>query len=428
MATPLPRDATVAVIGAGTMGAGIAQVAARRDIACLLFDARLGAGDAACASIATDIRHAGGERQARVRMPRRPRSRGSTPVQRSATCVSAALVVEAIVEDLDVKRKLFARARDHVGAGAILATNTSSLSVTSLAAGMKHPGRVVGMHFFNPAPVLPLVEVVSGLATRARRRADDIRHRRGVGQGAGARDVDAGIYRQPLRAAVLRRSWRLLNERAASPATIDAVMREAGGFRMGPFELMDLIGHDVNLAVTTSVWHAYHYDPRYTPSVAQRELVAAGYHGRKTRRGIYDYAEGAEPPAAATEPSQSRAGARRRPRRRRTGGGAGRARRKGGRGSRARARASRVSRRRARCRRCARSAHRRTHRNRARAGRGRRRLRRVRSCRVDYAHLYAPCARAVPTPVPTQRVTRVVGTLQAAGSRYPDSTMSADWR
>ena len=268
----------------------------------LLFDARPGAVDAACTSIATtfDTLAAKGKLGADAA---KAATRRVTPVRAIGELVSAALVVEAIVEDLGVKRNLFTELEIIVGAGAILATNTSSLSVTSLAAGMKHPGRVVGMHFFNPAPVLPLVEVVSGLATRA----DVAQTIYATAAAWGKEPVHAtstpGFIVNRCARPFYGEAWRLLNERAASPATIDAVMREAGGFRMGPFELMDLIGHDVNLAVTTSVWQAYHYDPRYTPSVAQRELVDAGYHGRKTRRGIYDYAEGAERPSAATEPS-----------------------------------------------------------------------------------------------------------------------------
>ena len=203
-----------------------------------------------------------------------------------------------------VKRELFAELEVVVGADAILATNTSSLSVTSLAAGMKHPGRVVGMHFFNPAPVMPLVEVVSGLATRRGRRGARYtpRPRRGA-RSRCTRRRRRDSSSTAARGRSTARHGACWTSARRSPATIDAVLREAGGFRMGPFELMDLIGHDVNLAVTTSVWQAYHYDPRYTPSVAQRELVDAGYHGRKTRRGIYDYAEGAERPPPRREPS-----------------------------------------------------------------------------------------------------------------------------
>ena len=230
-------------------------------------------------------------------------ARIATVVTLADVCV-AQLVVEAIVEDLAAKRELFQRIENVVTPDCILASNTSSLSITALAAGMRHPGRVVGMHFFNPAPLLPLVEIVSGLATAS-----------GVAETTFATALAWG--KTPVHAAstpgfIVNRcarpfyaeSLRLLAERAADAATIDAVMRDAGGFRMGPFELIDLIGLDVNLAVTRSIWDAYFHDPRYAPSVLQQERVAAGFHGRKTGRGFYDYAPGAAKPAPHTEPTQ----------------------------------------------------------------------------------------------------------------------------
>jgi 3-hydroxybutyryl-CoA dehydrogenase len=284
------------------MGAGIAQVAATAGHRVLLFDTRMGAADTAAKSLAAtfDTLTSKGKLPSDVAKAAAARI---TPVHALGDCVSAALVVEAIVEDLDVKRKLFAELEVIVAADAILATNTSSLSVTSLAAGLKRPGRVVGMHFFNPAPILPLVEVVSGLATRP----DVAQTVHATAAAWGKSPVHAsstpGFIVNRCARPFYGEAWRLLGERVATAATIDAVMREAGGFRMGPFELMDLIGHDVNFAVTTSVWQAYHGDPRYTPSVLQRELVDAGFHGRKTKRGVYDYAEGAARPVAATAPA-----------------------------------------------------------------------------------------------------------------------------
>jgi len=184
-----------------------------------------------------------------------------------------------------------------VAGDAILATNTSSLSVTALAAGLRGPERVVGMHFFNPAPILPLVEVVSGLAT-SRAVADTVY---ATAAAWGKTPVHAastpGFIVNRCARPFYAEALRLLAERASDHATLDAVMREAGGFRMGPFELMDLIGHDVNFAVTRSVWDAYFNDPRFLPSVLQRELVDAGYLGRKSGRGFYDYAAGAAKPA-----------------------------------------------------------------------------------------------------------------------------------
>ena len=218
--------------------------------------------------------------------------------------VSAGLVVEAIVEDLEIKRKLLRELEVVVAPEAILASNTSSLSITALQAGMKHPGRMVGMHFFNPAPLLPLVEVVSGLATDAA-VADAVY---ATAQAWGKIPVHAlstpGFIVNRCARPFYGEALRLLQERATDAATLDAIMREAGGFRMGPFELIDLIGADVNLAVTRSVWEAYFHDARFTPSVLQQEMVAAGFHGRKTGRGYYDYAPDTTRPQPRTEAIQ----------------------------------------------------------------------------------------------------------------------------
>jgi 3-hydroxybutyryl-CoA dehydrogenase len=305
MANALPVSTEIGVIGAGAMGAGIAQIAAQAGHRVQLFDNRMGAADQAKLGISETLaalaakgkftREAAAAAAARI-----------VPVHALGAFVSAGLVIEAIVEDLDVKRKLLRELEVVLPPTTILASNTSSLSITALAAGLKHPGRVVGMHFFNPAPVLPLVEVVSGLATDA--ATADVLYATAAAWG-----------KKPVRATstpgfIVNRCARpfyaealaLLTERAADPATIDAVLREAGAFRMGAFELMDLIGHDVNLAVTKSVWEAYFHDPRYRPSVLQQERVAAGYLGRKSGRGIYAYGADAVKPAPRTESAQPR--------------------------------------------------------------------------------------------------------------------------
>lgn len=303
----LAAGAEVGIIGVGAMGAGIAEVAAMAGHRVHLFDARMGAADTARALIADGLR----KRAARGKVD------GDTAEAAIARLVAvhalgdmagAALVVEAIVEDLGVKRKLFAELEVVVGPKAILATNTSSLPVTAIGAGMRHPGRVVGMHFFNPAPVLPLVEVVSGLATD-RAVAECIYD---TAKAWGKVPVHAtstpGFIVNRCARPFYGEGLRLVAERAASFATIDALMREAGAFRMGPFELMDLIGLDVNFAVTRSVWEAFFQDPRFAPSVLQQELVAAGYFGRKTGRGFYDYAATATKALPHTEPPHARPG------------------------------------------------------------------------------------------------------------------------
>src|SRR5689334_42031 len=304
----LSREATVAVIGVGAMGCGIAQIAAQAGHPVHLFDTRLGAAEKARASIAQTLRGlaAKGKFDATAATAAAERI---VPVHALGDCVSAQLVVEAIIEDLAEKRALLRELEKIVAPTAILASNTSSLSITALAAGLKQPQRVVGMHFFNPVPLMQLVEVVSGLAT------DEA-----VADMVAA--TAAAWGKQPVRATstpgfIVNRcarpfygeALRLLAERAADVPTLDALLRDAGGFRMGAFELMDLIGNDVNFAVTRGVWEACYHDPRYAPSILQEERVAAGHLGRKSGRGFYDYAEGASRPApasVATQPAPKR--------------------------------------------------------------------------------------------------------------------------
>ena len=304
-ASALPPGVEIGVIGAGAMGAGIAQLAAQAGHRVHLFDTRMGAADAAQATIAATFRMLADKGKLAAEDAQAAAAR-VIPVHALGDFVSAKLVVEAIVEDLAVKRQLFRDLEGIVDVGTILATNTSSFSITALAAGMQHPGRVVGMHFFNPAPLMPLVEVVSGLATAAAVAA--ITHATAAAWGKLPVHVQStpGFIVNRCARPYYGEALRLLTERAADAATIDAVMREAGGFRMGPFELMDLVGLDVNFAVTKSVWEACFHDPRFTPSVLQQELVAAGYLGRKSGQGFFSYAPGATRPAAQTEPPQAR--------------------------------------------------------------------------------------------------------------------------
>ena len=296
MAEALPAASTVAIFGAGAMGAGIAQVAALAGHPVQLHDARFGAADAAKKAMAETFAKLAAKGRLPVPAGEAALARVTT-VGTLADACTAALIVEAIVEDLAAKRELFASLENVVAADCIIASNTSSLSITALAAGMKHPGRFVGMHFFNPAPILPLVEIVSGLATSPEVAARAYATAAAWGKSPVHAKSTPGFIVNRCARPFYAEALRLLAEQAADPATIDAVMRDAGGFRMGPFELMDLIGLDVNLAVTKGVWEACFHDPRYAPSVLQQEQVAAGHLGRKSGRGFFDYAPGAEPPA-----------------------------------------------------------------------------------------------------------------------------------
>ncbi|MFL6115590.1 MAG: 3-hydroxyacyl-CoA dehydrogenase [Catenulispora sp.] len=285
----------VGVIGAGTMGAGIAQLAVQAGHPVAVYDALAGAAERAVAgigarldSLAAKGRIGAGEAEA---------AKGRLSAAGELTAMAdAVLVVEAVSEDLGVKQKLFADLEDIVDGDCSLATNTSSLSISAIAAGLRDPGRLVGMHFFNPAPLMPLVEIIDGLATEPARR-DAVRdYARAWGKTTVHCRSTPGFIVNRVARPFYAEALRAYEEQAADFATIDAVLRESGGFKMGPFELMDMIGLDVNLAVSGSVWEATGYDPRYAPAWTQKEFVAAKRLGRKSGRGFYEYGEGAGRP------------------------------------------------------------------------------------------------------------------------------------
>ncbi|MYX35894.1 MULTISPECIES: 3-hydroxyacyl-CoA dehydrogenase [unclassified Streptomyces] len=295
----LDRSSTVAVVGTGTMGQGIAQVALVAGHPVRLYDAGPGRAEQAERAI--------GERldrlveKGRLSAGERDAARGRlSAVREIEELAGVSLVVEAILEDLGAKQQLFTALESVVREDCLLATNTSSLSVTAVGGALRLPGRFVGLHFFNPAPLLPLVEVVSGAATdeAAARTAYDTAATWGK-TPVRCTDTPGFIVNRVAR-PFYAEAFRLHEERVADPATIDAVLRESGGFRMGPFELTDLIGQDVNEAVTRSVWDSFFQDPRFTPSLAQRRLVESGRLGRKSGHGWYDHAEGAAAAAPHT--------------------------------------------------------------------------------------------------------------------------------
>jgi 3-hydroxybutyryl-CoA dehydrogenase len=286
-----PQQPPIAVIGAGIMGAGIAQIAAQAGHPVHLFDAREGAAHDAKVKLATTLQGlvTKGKLTAEAAAATLDRIQ---PASNLATLADSALVVEAIVEDLAAKRTLFRELEALVDEHCILATNTSSISVTAIANGLKHPGRLVGMHFFNPVPLMKLVEVVSGLQTEPAVAARIEALSRAWGKVPVQAKSTPGFIVNRIARPYYAETLALLLEQAAEPAVLDACLRGAG-FRMGPCELMDLIGHDTNFAVTKSVYEANFYDKRFVPSLVQAEMVAGGLLGRKSGRGFYAYPAGA---------------------------------------------------------------------------------------------------------------------------------------
>jgi 3-hydroxybutyryl-CoA dehydrogenase len=288
----LPTSAMIGVVGAGTMGAGIAQVAALAGHGVLLFDTRNGAAESAIAGISESIDKLVKKGRVPVEQAAQVRS-GLLPVVTIDDLKDCTLVIEAIVESLEAKRTLFRDLEEIVAADALLATNTSSISVTSIAALLKNPERLAGMHFFNPASLMPLVEVISGAATSTSVAECIYATAAKWGKIPVHAKSSPGFIVNRVARPFYSEALRVLQEGASDCATIDAVMRESGGFRMGPFELMDLIGNDVNYAVTRSVYEGFNRDARFEPSTLQQELVDAGNLGRKTGRGFYRYDDGA---------------------------------------------------------------------------------------------------------------------------------------
>lgn len=298
--------ATIGVVGAGAMGAGIAQVAAVHGHPVLLADALPAAMARARTghqkAMAREVEKGRLSREAADAVLARLTYVEGVSAELLAAFAPCDLVIEAIVEKLDAKQALLRTLEGIVAPAAILASNTSSLSIAALAGACTHKTRVVGVHFFNPAPVMPLVEIIPAITT-----APDVTAR-ATAYAAGWKKVTVlasdtpGFIVNRVARPFYGESLRLLEEGVADCATIDWALRTVGGFRMGPFELMDFIGHDVNFAVTRSVFDGMFHDPRYRPSLRQQRLLEAGWLGRKSGRGFYDYAEGAITPAPVEDP------------------------------------------------------------------------------------------------------------------------------
>ncbi|MHB9752797.1 3-hydroxyacyl-CoA dehydrogenase [Streptomyces sp. BYX5S] len=293
------HDRLVGVVGTGTMGQGIAQVALVAGHPVRLYDAVPGRARSAAESIAARLDRL--VEKGRMRAEERAAAVARLePAQTLGELAPATLVVEAVLERLDVKQELFRELEDVVAEDCLLATNTSSLSVTAIGGALNRPGRFVGLHFFNPAPLMPLVEVVSGAATDLTAATRAYETARAWGKTPVACADTPGFLVNRIARPFYAEAFAVYEEQGADPATIDAVLRESGGFRMGPFELTDLIGQDVNEAVTRSVWEGFFQDAKFRPSLAQRRLVEAGRLGRKSGQGWYAYGDGEEQPEPHT--------------------------------------------------------------------------------------------------------------------------------
>ncbi|MEY2970424.1 MAG: hypothetical protein RLZZ599_797 [Bacteroidota bacterium] len=292
----------VAILGAGAMGTGIGQVAAQNNCEVVYFDSYPGAIGKSIASIdkVFDRLVEKGALSEEARTEMRGRMHWTEDVQ---DIKGSDLVIEAVIENLTVKKELFAKVEPLLSDTAWLVSNTSSLSIAALSHGLKHPERFGGLHFFNPAPLMPLVEIIPGIQSTAE-FADEMEELMNEWGKIPvvAKDTPGFIVNKVAR-PFYSEAIKLYEEGVASVAEIDAAVK-ALGFRMGPFELTDLIGHDVNYTVTETVWSQFFYDPRFRPSITQKRLKEAGLLGRKTGRGFYNYSSGNDAATRAQEAAE----------------------------------------------------------------------------------------------------------------------------
>ncbi|MEP2935904.1 MAG: 3-hydroxyacyl-CoA dehydrogenase NAD-binding domain-containing protein [Gilvibacter sp.] len=289
----------VGIIGCGTMGSGIGQVAATAGCQVILIDSNENA-IASAKQFLEKILNRGIEK-GRIDLAEKERIQGNISYKNSLSDLSDCdLVIEAIVEDLEIKKQVFSGLERFVSDRCILASNTSSLSIASIAASLEKPERCIGIHFFNPAPLMRLVEVIPAIQTEATLVTQIEETITQWGKTVAiAKDTPGFIVNRVAR-PFYSEALRMLEEGVANVATIDWAMKIHGGFRMGPFELMDFIGNDVNYTVTETVFTAFYFDPRYKPSFTQKRLSEAGYLGKKSGRGYYNY----EQPEQNPEPQK----------------------------------------------------------------------------------------------------------------------------
>lgn len=279
---------TIGIIGSGTMGSGIAQVAATSGCKVKLYDTNRAALDKAEAALEKILLRL--IEKGRIDSEEKNRIQGNIDyVENLKDLANSNLTIEAIVENLDVKKKVFSELETYVDSNCIIASNTSSLSIASIASALKNPERCIGIHFFNPAPLMQLVEVIPAIQTSNEVLEFTVKTIENWNKVvAVAKDTPGFIVNRVAR-PFYGESLRIYEEGIADFASIDRSLKTLGNFKMGPFELMDFIGNDVNYTVTETVFQAFYYDPRYRPSFTQKRFTEAGYLGRKSGKGFYNY-------------------------------------------------------------------------------------------------------------------------------------------
>ncbi|RZJ48138.1 MAG: 3-hydroxybutyryl-CoA dehydrogenase [Chryseobacterium sp.] len=285
----------VGIIGAGTMGIGIAQVAATNGCKVWVYDANAKQVETATVGLEktltklVDKQKISSEKMVEILS----NISIATELKDFKDCE---LVIEAIIESKEIKTKVFTELEKHVSENCVIASNTSSISITSLGAELQKPERFIGVHFFNPAPLMPLVEIIPSLLTEKSLAEKMYNLMKDWGKTPViAKDIPGFIVNRIAR-PYYGEGLRIVEENIATIEQVDDAMKTLGNFKMGPFELMDLIGVDVNFSVTTTVYKEYFYDPKYKPSLLQQRMSEAKLHGRKTGKGFYDYAEGSVKP------------------------------------------------------------------------------------------------------------------------------------
>ncbi len=290
----LDSNISVGVIGSGAMGTGIAQVAATAGHKVVVYDNNSGALDKASKGLTATLQKL--QEKGKITNANEILQRISF-ADNLLAFTDCDLIIEAIIEKLEVKKEVFSTVEKIVNDNCVLASNTSSLSITSIAAACAKPERVMGLHFFNPAPIMALVEVIPAVQTDAALVPKAKKLMESWGKSPVITKDTPGFIVNRVARPFYGEAIRIYEESIADMATIDWAMTEIGGFRMGPFTLMDYIGHDVNYVVTETVFQSFFYDPRYKPSFSQKRLLEAGWLGRKTGRGFYNYASDAKMPA-----------------------------------------------------------------------------------------------------------------------------------